>query len=74
MPKALTTVWNALTGYKTIVGLVITLLAFLSQWVPDVMSAAQVDPTLVAKVVGGFVSVLGLLHKAYRLLYGEEVK
>lgn len=72
MPKALTTVWTKLTGYKTLIGLLITLLAFLSTWIPQAMAAVDMNPTLTAQIVGAVVAVVGLLHKGYRLLFGEE--
>lgn len=67
MPKMLTTLWDKLDGYKMYAGLLITLLAFLADWLPQVMAAAQVDPGIVAKVVGGIVAVIGVLHRIYKV-------
>jgi hypothetical protein len=74
MPKILTTIWNTLSGYKTFAGLLIVLLTFLSQWIPEAMAAAQADPALVAKITGAFVTVLGLMHKIYKVAFGEPAK
>ena len=60
-------IWEKLKGYKTYLGLLITLLAFLVEWVPEVATAAQLNPDLAAKVVGSLLAVLGLLHKIYRV-------
>jgi hypothetical protein len=67
MPKFLTFIWNKLDGYKMYSGLLITLLAFLADWIPQVMAAAHANPDLIAKVVGGIVAVLGILHRIYKV-------
>ena len=72
--KILTTIWEKASGYKTFAGLLITLLAFLSTWLPELLAAANASPELVAKVGGSLLTVIGLLHKLFKVLYPEESK
>lgn len=61
-----------LNGKKTYIGLLVTLLAFLAGWLPEALAAAHVSPELAAKIVGGIVTVGGLLHKLVKLISEES--
>lgn len=65
-------IWDWLNGKKTIIGLVITILATIAGYLPIVLPVLGVDAVLVAKIVGIATTILGLLHKLYKWAFGEE--
>jgi len=65
-------VWAWFNGKKTTIGAIITILAWVAGGIPVVLGAVGASAVLVAKVVGVATFVLGLAHKAYKFLYGEE--
>ncbi len=70
----LTGLWGWLDGKKTIMGAVITLVAYLVAGVPLVAAfcTSTVCAATVAKVGGIGLTLVGLLHKLYKLVYREE--
>jgi hypothetical protein len=66
----LTKVWTFLNGKKTVIGAVITLVAYVVGGLP--LLAAFLPAVTVAKVVGVGVFVVGALHKVYKFVYREE--
>lgn len=76
MPAVLTTIWKHLEGIKTYLGLFIALIGFLLGWLPEVLSAAQLDSATATKIVGLLTMVLGLLHKVVKgiQVYGDPAK
>lgn len=73
MPKFLDVIWQHLSGAKVYIGLLVSLIGFLMGWLPEVLSAAHMDPATVTKVVGLLTTALGLLHKVVKALsvYGD---
>lgn len=72
--EKLTQFWDLMNGKKTIVGAAITLFAYLVAGVPLVaaLCTTTVCAATVAKVGGIGLTILGLAHKAYKLIYREE--
>jgi len=68
MPKVLENIWKYFDGAKTYIGLVITLVAFLAGWIPELLNTAHANPDTIAKIVGALVTVLGLLDRARKAL------
>ena len=68
---ALKKIWDALSGYKTVIGLVILNLPILWGVIESILKGAGVD---VAAVSGTVIVVIGVLHKAYKIIFGEEPK
>ncbi len=70
----LTSFWGFMNGKKTIAGAVITIVAYLVAGVPLVaaLCTTTVCAATVAKVGGIGLTIVGLLHKLYKYIYGEE--
>lgn len=64
--------WNLISGWKTVIGVIITILAFLSDNAIEFTSAFGMDAVLAAKVAGILVTIVGVAHKLYKFLYKEE--
>jgi hypothetical protein len=69
-------IWKHLDGAKVYLGLLVTLVGFLLGWLPEVLSAAQLDAATIAKAVGLLTTALGLLHKVVKAIsvYGVPAK
>lgn len=69
-----TKLWDFMNGKKTVVGAAITVLAYLVAGVPLVaaLCTSTVCVATVAKVGGVGLTVVGIAHKIYKLLYREE--
>jgi VIT1/CCC1 family predicted Fe2+/Mn2+ transporter len=65
-------IWDWLNGKKTIIGAIITALAFVAGALPAVLTAFGVSAVLVAKVVGISTTVVGIAHRIYKWLYKED--
>lgn len=65
-------IWGFFNGKKTVVGALVLLVSTLAGLIPVVLPAFGVEAVLVGKIAGGALAVVGLLHKAYKYLYGEE--
>jgi hypothetical protein len=68
----LSSFWTFMNGKKTVVGLTITALAWLSTFVPAVMAALGSQPSQIAAVTGVLITVVGIVHKIYKFIYKEE--
>lgn len=64
-------IWDWLNGKKTVVGAVITIVAFAPEIIAQLPNFG-VSPEDTARVLGIAVTVVGLLHKAYKFIYREE--
>lgn len=73
MPKILDVIWQYMSGAKTYLGLLVTLVGFLAGWLPEVLATAELDPATIAKIVGLLTTALGLLHKLVKAVsvYGD---
>ncbi len=67
-------IWDFMNGKKTIVGAIITLVAYLVAGIPLVagLCTSAVCLATVAKVGGIGLTIVGLLHKGYKLIYRED--
>ena len=63
--------WEWANGKKTLVGGIVTLIAFAPQ-IAATLTSFGVDPDLTLKIVGGATVAVGVAHKVYKSLYGEE--
>ncbi len=72
--QMLNTIWTKLNGWKTIIGAAITLIAYVVGGIPLVagLCTTTVCATTVAKVAGIGLTIVGLLHKGYKLIYRED--
>lgn len=70
----LNTIWTKLNGWKTVIGASITLIAYIAAGIPLVagLCTTAVCATTVAKAAGIGLTVVGLLHKAYKFIYRED--
>jgi hypothetical protein len=68
----MTKLWEWLNGKKTLMGIIITVLAWLATNVPVILPAVGIDAILVAKITGILLTVVGIAHKVYKFLYKEE--
>lgn len=64
--------WAWFDGKKTIVGAVITALAWAATNAAVILPVLGVDTVLVAKIGGILLTVVGVAHKIYKFLYKEE--
>ncbi len=66
--------WDFMNGKKTIVGAVITVVAYLAGGVPLIaaLCTTAVCVATVAKVGGIGLTLVGILHKVYKFVYREE--
>lgn len=68
----LKTIWERLSSHKTVIGLVLVQLPILLPQLEQVLVGVGVaDAT---KWVGVALTVVGILHKAYKVIFGEEPK
>lgn len=69
-----TKLWDFMNGKKTIVGAIITVVAYVVAGIPlaAALCTTTVCATTVAKVGGIGLTVVGVLHKAYKFLYRED--
>ena len=67
-------VWNWLNGKKTLIGGIITLVAYVAGGVPLIAGVCSSEACLVtvAKAVGISTMIVGGLHKVYKFIYREE--
>ncbi len=61
-----------LNGKKTVIGAIITIVAAVPALLGATLPAFGVDTVHVALYVGYSVTLVGLLHKLYKRVYGEE--
>ena len=65
--------WEFLNGKKTVVGAVITAVSVAATYLLPVLTFFGVDPAKVGVIVGVVTTVVGVLHKAYKFIYKEEL-
>ena len=65
-------VWTFLNGKKVVIGATITLLSQVVPYLNTVLPAFSVDAAKTANVVGLVVTAVGLLHKLYKAVGGEQ--
>jgi hypothetical protein len=65
-------IWDYLSGKKTVIGVVITVLATIAGVLPPILQVVGVDAVLAAKVIGIATTVVGLAHKVYKFIYKED--
>jgi hypothetical protein len=68
-------IWAAVSGKKSLTGLVILLIAVAPELVPalgELIQALGWDPTRFLKVAGAAIGVVGLIHKATKVLEEGE--
>lgn len=68
----LSKLWTKVDGWKTTVGIVITILAFASDNAQVILNTVGVDAVMTAKIVGVLVTVVGVAHKIYKWTYKED--
>ncbi len=70
----LNNIWKWLDGKKTYIGASITIVAYLVAGIPLVagLCTTTVCAATIAKVAGIGLTIVGLLHKAYKFVYHEE--
>jgi len=69
---ALKTFWERLNSSKTVIGLVLVQLPVMLPQLEQILTSLGVaDAT---KWVGVALTVVGILHKAYKVMFGEEPK
>jgi uncharacterized membrane protein YesL len=62
-----------LNGKKTIIGAVILAVTTIAAWIPGFLPFFGVGADHVVQIVGVATTVVGLLHKAYKYIFGEDV-
>lgn len=67
-----TKIWDWLNGKKTIVGAIITAAAVIATYIPGLLAFFGVADVKIAAIIGVATTVVGLLHKLYKFIYGEE--
>lgn len=67
-------VWDWLNGKKTVIGAVITAVGVVAGYLPAVLAFFGVEAVHIATVVGVVTAIVGLLHKAYKWIYKEELQ
>jgi VIT1/CCC1 family predicted Fe2+/Mn2+ transporter len=67
-----TKLWDWLNGKKTLIGAIITGLAYIAGALPAVLPFFGVEAVLAAKIVGIAVTVVGVAHKIYKFIYKED--
>jgi VIT1/CCC1 family predicted Fe2+/Mn2+ transporter len=63
-------IWDWLSGKKTTVGAIITIIAYLAGVIP--LLAPFVPADKLVEAVGISTMIIGLLHRLYKYIYGEE--
>jgi hypothetical protein len=66
-------IWTWLDGKKTIIGAVITAISYLAAGLPTLLPGFGLEPSVVGKIVGVSLLVVGLLHKGFKLKYGSDL-
>jgi hypothetical protein len=64
--------WDYMNGKKTVVGVIITVLATAVGYAPAVLAFVGVGAATIAQYIGIATTVLGVLHKIYKWLYHED--
>ena len=64
--------WTWFNGKKTLLGAIITAAAYGAAGIGIILPAFGVDAIIVAKYAGIATMILGIMHKAYKYIYGEE--
>ena len=67
-------IWVWLSGKKTVIGAVISVLTEVVSNLSIFLPLFIGDANEIARIIGVCFSLLGLLHKAYKYFYNEEVK
>lgn len=72
--QMLSKIWAKLNGWKTIIGVAITVIAYVVGGIPLVagLCTTAVCAATVAKAAGIGLTIVGLLHKAYKFIYRED--
>lgn len=65
-------IWDFMNGKKVLVGVIVTVLAWLATNAAVILPVLGVDAVLVAKISGVLLTVVGVAHKIYKFLYKEE--
>jgi hypothetical protein len=67
-----TKIWDFLNGKKTVVGVIITVLAAIAGYLPAVLAFFGVSAVAIAQWVGVATTVVGIAHKLYKWIYKED--
>jgi VIT1/CCC1 family predicted Fe2+/Mn2+ transporter len=68
----LTKFWTYMSGKKTAVGAVITVVASIAVGLPLILPLFIADAALIAQITGIALTIVGVLHKLYKFIYREK--